>query len=114
MRNRSKLKTAIFLFTVATIAYSVKSKRSHGRFLGVPFDWRVPSAAEVRQRVWNPSDSRLFTPTIFGVGWVPNVHQLVQRLGYIGGGPHYASSVEDVDEDVASIEEEDEDLDNLA
>ena len=93
--RRNKLKTAIILFTVATVAYSIRSKKSHGRFLGVPFDWRVPSLGEVRQKLWNPADDRLFTPTTFGIGWVPNAHQLLQRLGYLGGGSRYAPAIED-------------------
>ncbi len=99
MTRRNKLKTAIFLFTVATVAYSIRSKRSHGRFLGVPFDWRMPSLGEMRQKLWNPADDRLFTPTTFGIGWVPNAHQLLQRLGYLGGGPRYAPAIDDASDD---------------
>ena len=104
--RRNKLKTAIFLFTVATVAYSIRSKRSHGRFLGVPFDWRVPSLGEVRQKLWNPADDRLFTPTTFGIGWVPNAHQLLQRLGYLGGGPRYATAIEDEPDDADGGDED--------
>ena len=108
--RRNKLKTAIFLFTVATVAYSIRSKKSHGRFLGVPFDWRLPSLGEVRQKLWNPADDRLFTPTTFGIGWVPNAHQLLQRLGYLGGGPRYAPAIDDADGPDAS-DDGDEDRD---
>ena len=95
MSKRNKIKTALLLFTVATVAYSIKSKKSHGWFLGVPFDWRVPSINEVKQRLWNPSDDRLFAPTTFGIGWLPNAHQLLQRLGYLGGGPRYTPADDD-------------------
>ncbi len=98
----NKLKTAIFLFTVATVACSIRSKKSHGRFLGVPFDWRVPSLNKVRQKLWNPTDDRLFTPTTFGIGWVPNAHQLLQRLGYLGGGPRSAPAIDDASDDAPS------------
>jgi hypothetical protein len=29
-----------------------------GKFLGIPFDWRRPTLARVKQRWWNPSDPR--------------------------------------------------------
>lgn|GEM_PF-1913879 len=95
--RRNKLKTALLLFTVATVAYSIKSKKSHGRFLGVPFDWRTSSLGlgAVGRKLWNTSDDRLFTPTTFGIGWVPNAHQLLQRLGSLGAGPHYKPVLED-------------------
>jgi hypothetical protein len=97
--RRSKFRTALLLFTVATVAYSIKSKKSHGRFLGVPFDWRATSLGAVGRKLWNPSDARLFTPTIFGIGWVPNAHQLLQRLGSLGAGPHYKQVMEDPNPD---------------
>jgi hypothetical protein len=97
--RRSKFRTALLLFTVATVAYSIKSNKSHGRFLGVPFDWRATSLGAVARKLWNPSDARLFTPTIFGIGWVPNAHQLLQRLGSLGAGPHYKQVLEDPDLD---------------
>jgi hypothetical protein len=104
--RRSKLRTALLLFTVATVAYSIKSKKSHGRFLGVPFDWRATSLAAVGRKLWNPSDDRLFTPTVFGIGWVPNAHQLLQRLGSLGAGPHYKQVLDDPDLDSNSDADE--------
>jgi hypothetical protein len=110
--RRSKLRTALLLFTVATVAYSIKSKKSHGRFLGVPFDWRATSLAAVGRKLWNPSDDRLFTPTVFGIGWVPNAHQLLQRLGSLGAGPHYKQVLDDPDLDSNSDADEGEDGDD--
>ena len=78
----SKVKTALILFTSATVVYSISSKKSHGRFLGVPFEWRIPRLETVNRRLWNPSDDRLFTPTVYGIGWCPNIYQILVRLGY--------------------------------
>ena len=82
MGMNSKVKTALIVFTLATVVYSIGSRKSHGRFLGVPFDWRIPRLETVRKRLWNPSDARLFTPTVYGIGWCPNVYQILVRLGY--------------------------------
>ena len=35
-----------------------------GVVLGVPYDFRVPTPAIVRQRFWNPNDPRIFTPHV--------------------------------------------------
>ena len=83
VRLGSKTKAALILFAAATAVYAVGTRQSHGRFMGVPFDWRVPDFATVRKRVWNASDDRLFSPTIFGIGWTLNVHQALVRLGWI-------------------------------
>ncbi len=51
-----------------------------GRILGVPYDFRPPTLKRVEERVWNPRDERIFTPTVFGVGWTINFYQLKRRL----------------------------------
>lgn len=33
-----------------------------GKFLGVPYDWRRPTRARFKERMWNPDDPRFFTP----------------------------------------------------
>jgi hypothetical protein len=48
------------------------SRSRHGRFLGVPYDWRRPTRARVRERLWNPSNPRLFVPKVFGWGYDVN------------------------------------------
>jgi hypothetical protein len=37
--------------------------RPTGRFLGIPYDWRVPAPARTKARWWNPEDRR--------TGWAP-------------------------------------------
>ncbi len=71
-------------FTLATMIYAFKSRRTHGTFLMVPFDFRVPTISRVKRRWWNPRDSRIFTPHVFGVGWSVNVYQVLKKLGIIG------------------------------
>jgi Family of unknown function (DUF5808) len=46
----------------------------------VPYDLRFPpTIARIRERWWNPDDSRLFTPHVFGVGWSVNLYRLTRR-----------------------------------
>lgn len=50
----------------------------HGSVAGlVPYDFRVPTAQRVRERVWAPDADRVFSPTVFGVGWTVNVGRVV-------------------------------------
>ena len=51
-----------------------------GKFLGTPYDWRRPTMARIKQRVWNPNDRHLFTPKSFGWGWDINLFELAARL----------------------------------
>jgi hypothetical protein len=52
----------------------------HGKFLGmVPYDFRKPSLARVKERMWNPEDERIITPRDFGIGWTLNLYQLHQK-----------------------------------
>ena len=80
MGLKGTLKTATLLFAVATVAYAVRTKKTHGTFLKVPYDFRIPTVKKVRDRVWNPKDPRMMTPSAFGIGWTPNAYQLVKRF----------------------------------
>lgn len=42
----------------------------------VPYDFRPPTVEKVKNSLWNPDDPRLFTPTVFGVGWTINFARL--------------------------------------
>ncbi|ATL68411.1 DUF5808 domain-containing protein [Nocardia terpenica] len=47
-----------------------------GKALGLPYDWRRPTAQRTRSRIWNPDDPRLFTPKSFGWGYGLNLYRL--------------------------------------
>lgn len=53
------------------------------RVLGVPVETRGPVSAEVRSRVWDPANPRLFVPRLFGVGWSVNLGAVAVRAGLI-------------------------------
>lgn len=56
--------------------------KSHGSFLGIPFDFRLPTVQRVRESFWNPSNPRVLTPQLFGWGYSINVPALLQRLPF--------------------------------
>ena len=73
---------AQLLFTAATVAafvYAMRTRQPSGRILEVPYEFRVPTADRLRDRLWNPDDPRLFTPSILGVGWSINLFQVAVR-----------------------------------
>lgn len=53
----------------------------HGKvFDFIPYDFRVPTCEAFQRSYWNPSDDRLFTERVLGLGWGVNVYQLWQRI----------------------------------
>ncbi|WP_227984203.1 DUF5808 domain-containing protein [Nocardia spumae] len=50
-----------------------------GKALGMPYDWRRPTFARIRARLWNPDDPRIFTPKSFGWGYDLNLYRLLHR-----------------------------------
>jgi len=50
-----------------------------GRFLGLPYDWRRPTKARIKNRMWNPSEPRLFVPKAVGWGYSINFARLFGR-----------------------------------
>jgi hypothetical protein len=86
-RNRSKdLPKLIRLVTIAlAVAAVVKELRTprderewNGVVVGfVPYDFRVPTAERIMERVWDPDGPRLINPRVFGVGWTLNIGKLV-------------------------------------
>ena len=58
--------------------------RRTGTFLGIPYDWRRPTWARMKERYWNPEDPRLLAPHMFGWGWSINVYELLHRVGLLG------------------------------
>ena len=47
-------------------------RKLHGRFSGIPYDFRTPTWKRAKQRVWNKKERRVFVPKSFGIGWTLN------------------------------------------
>ncbi|MFV0405587.1 MAG: DUF1648 domain-containing protein [Propioniciclava sp.] len=54
-----------------------------GSFAGIPYDWRRPSTARIKDRLWDPTNEHLIVPGAFGAGWDLNFAALAIRLGII-------------------------------
>lgn len=52
----------------------------HGRFLGVPYDYRRPTVQRLKQSWWNPNDERILTPRSIGMGWDINLFQVQRQV----------------------------------
>lgn len=61
----------------------VVPSRAHGRVLGIPYEVRIPTGERVAARWWNPRDTRLFVPRVFGIGWDLNFGAVAVRLALI-------------------------------
>jgi len=47
----------------------------------MPYDFRKPTLARIKERWWNSDDKRIFTPRVFGWGYAINVYQLLKKIG---------------------------------
>lgn len=64
----------------------------HGNVLGVvPYDFRRPTLARVRETWWSPDDERLLVPRVLGVGWSINLARAAQLLRHGRHGAARAS-----------------------
>lgn len=57
------------------------SPQPQGRVLGMPYEFRSPTAGRVMERIWNPADPRVMMPRTWGVGWTVNFGAIAVRLG---------------------------------
>jgi len=49
----------------------------------VPYDFRMPTVARVRDTYWNP-EGHVVSTKVFGVGWAPNFGALARKFGWSG------------------------------
>jgi hypothetical protein len=84
--KRHEIQDLIRLVTIGlAVAAVVKELRTppadrhwHGIVAGfVPYDFRAPTFARFKERVWAPDSTHLINPRPFGVGWTVNVGRAV-------------------------------------
>ena len=80
------LRTLTLLGIVAAVYTELRKPPAertwHGRLLGrIPYDFRMPSLARVRDAYWNPDSDTVFTDRPVGIGWAVNVPSLLRRVG---------------------------------
>jgi hypothetical protein len=86
MRSTRRLvRIAVLGVTLAAI-YQEMSKPEQqrtwtGKVMGlIPYDFRPPTWARLREAYWNPSTSELFTPRPLGIGWAINFYRAKELL----------------------------------
>jgi hypothetical protein len=57
-----------------------EDRQWHGVLGFVPYDFRVPTFARVKERMWDPEGAHLISPRVFGVGWTLNAGRLVELV----------------------------------
>ena len=75
LRHHSKIAIPVVL----ALAAASRAKGKTGTILGMPYDWRRPTIARAKSRLWNPSEPSLFVPRVFGIGWDINFARLLKR-----------------------------------
>jgi hypothetical protein len=84
MKPGRLIRVAVLLLAAAALAQELgkpEAERTwHGRVVGVPYDFRWPTWQRIRDAYWNPSDPRILTDRVVGVGWSVNFAQLIPRL----------------------------------
>jgi hypothetical protein len=46
----------------------------------VPYDFRRPTLARLRERLWSPENPHVMSPQVFGVGWTVNFGRVMSLL----------------------------------
>ena len=80
MKHLLNFRTLFVALTVGAAVYAFRTGQPTGRFIGVPYDFRVPTVDRLRERLWNEGDERIFTPMVFGVGWSINLFRVVEKF----------------------------------
>ena len=80
--------TAITL-TLAAVCQELEKPKEERQWHGtiasfIPYDFRMPTLERVKETYWNPYESRIFSPEVFGIGWAINFYALLERLRLIG------------------------------
>jgi hypothetical protein len=88
MRTRSLASVIGVGLAVASVVREVRlpadERAWHGALFGfIPYEWRLPTLARVRDAFWRPDSPKLFQPTVFGVGWSINLAALARVFGLV-------------------------------
>ncbi|MEV7690385.1 DUF5808 domain-containing protein [Streptomyces bungoensis] len=83
----SRLRKNLVLIAVGVVATAVakelrkpsEARTWTGTVLGLPYDFRPPTAERFVREFWDPDNDALLTPHTFGVGYGVNLARVVRR-----------------------------------
>lgn len=83
------LQATVITLVLAAICQELEKPKEerkwHGQVAGfIPYDFRLPTREKFKEAYWNPYESRLFSPEVFGLGWAINFYALLERVRLIG------------------------------
>ena len=79
------IRTLAWMALVAAIYQELRKppeeRTWHGRVAGsIPYDFRVPTLARLREAYWDPSSDRVFSDRVVGVGWAVNIPTAARKI----------------------------------
>jgi len=82
------IEAAVVTVTLAAVCQELEKPKEernwHGKVGFIPYDFRLPTIERVKELCWNPDDSRIFTPGVWGIGWAINFYTLLEKMRVIG------------------------------
>ncbi|MFC1992805.1 hypothetical protein ACFLV3_03230 [Chloroflexota bacterium] len=80
------LQVTVFALALAAVFQEMEKtpeeRKWHGKVAGlVPYDFRIPTIEKFKDAYWNPYETRVLTPRVFGIGWGINFYALLENLG---------------------------------
>ena len=82
------IEAAVITVTLAAVCQELEKPKEERRWQGklgfIPYDFRIPTIERVKEFCWNPDDSRIFTPGVWGIGWTINLYTLLEKMRVIG------------------------------
>lgn len=82
------IQAAAITITIAAVCQELEKPKEERHWYGklgfIPYDFRIPTIERLKETYWNPDDSRIFTPEVFGIGWAINFFTLMEKLRIIG------------------------------
>jgi uncharacterized membrane protein len=80
-KNLFSVLSLVALVVIIGLNYGKK-----GKFMGVPYDFTMPTPAKLQERFWNPDNPDILVPHGFGWGYSVNFGAIARKLGLVGKG----------------------------
>ena len=82
------LQVTVVALTLAAVFQELEKPKEERKWRGevagiFPYDFRIPTIERLKESYWNPYESRVFTPPVFGLGWAINFCALLENLRVI-------------------------------